>query len=216
MHQKEPLCQPYDPFREHPGIYSKVFLPAKIHIALRPFHIAGDLPLINHWLNFQFANIQEPVRDSFQYTEDYYTTLLTTPNSQPLMGMIDHHPAFQADIYQAHLGPDRLLESFPLSENDFIMQLMLSPESMQNLSLSTYSLLSCLDCFFKYPEINRLIWMTNANEKNYRFIADIAELDEMNCEDHHQSYYIISKQRFREIQFGLPLFPEEQQIAMDY
>jgi hypothetical protein len=216
MHQQSLLCQPYDPFREQPAIYSKVFLPRKIYIALRPFHIARDLPLINQWLNFHFAGIQAPGRDSFQYTEDYYTTLLTTPNSQPLTGMIDHHPAFQVDIYQAHLGPDRLLESIPLSDNDYIIQLMLSPGSVQDLSLSTHALLSCLDCFFKYPEVNRVIWMTNAGESNYRVIAGIAGLDEMNCEDHHQQYYIISKQRFREVQFSLPLFPEEQQIAMGY
>jgi hypothetical protein len=198
MHQKEPLCQSYDPFREHPGIYSKVFLPGKIHISLRPFHIAHDLPLINNWLNFQFAHIKEPVRDPFQYTEDYYTTLLATPNSQPLMGMIDHQPAFQADIYHAGLGPDKLLDNTTLNDNDYIMQLMMSPHTLQNLSLSTCALLACMDCFFKYPEVNRLVWMTNAGEKDFRFIAGIAELDEMNCDDGLQSYYIITKEKFAE------------------
>jgi hypothetical protein len=216
MHQKEPLCQSYDPFREHPAIYSKLFLPGKIHCSLRPFHIANDLPLINHWLNFQFTKKKQPVRDIFQYTEDYYTTLLATPNSQPLMGTIDHQPAFQADVYQALLGPDTLLNTISFNEGDFIMQLMMSPQTLQNLSPSLYCLVACLDCFFKYPEINRLVWMTNAGERNCRFIAGIAELEEINCPDNHQSYYIISKQRFREIQFDLPVYPEEQPIAIDY
>ena len=215
MHKKEPLCRSYDPFSEHPGIYEKFFLPGKIHISLRPFHIAHDLPLINSWLNFHFAQIKEAVRDPFQYTEDYYTSLLDTANSQPLLGIIEHEPAFQADIYQALLGPDTLIENSTLNENDFIMQLMLSPEVVQNLSLSTYALLACLDCFLQYPEVNRLIWMTNTNDKDFRFIAGLAELDEMHCDDQLHTYYSISKQRFREIQFGLPFFPEEQPIAMD-
>jgi hypothetical protein len=206
MHQSAPLCQPYDPFREHPAIYNEIFLPGKIHISLRPFHIAHDLPLINDWLNFQFT----PNKDPFQYTEDYYTTLLDTPHSQPLMGMIDHQPAFQADIYKSLLGPDKLIESTTLDENDYILQLMLSPNTQQNLALFTYSLLACLDCIFQFPEVNKIIWMTNPGERNFHFLAGIAELEEMTCDDQFQSYYIISKQRFREIQFGLPLFPDAE------
>lgn len=216
MRQKAPLCQPYDPFREHPGIYSKVFLPGKIHISLRPFHIAHDLKMINDWLNFQFAHIHEPVHDPFQYTEDYYTTLLATPNTQPLMGMIDHRPAFQADIYEAQLGPDKLFDNVSLCDNDFILQLMLSPDALQNLSLSTGALLACLDCFFNYAEVNRIIWMTNTGEKMFRFIAGIAALDEKQCEDGLQSYYIITKEKFFQVQLSLPLVPEAQQLAMDY
>jgi hypothetical protein len=216
MRQKEPLCQQYDPFREHPLIYSKVFLPGKIHFSLRPFHIAHDLTMINDWLNFQFAHINGPVRDPFQYTEDYYTTLLATPNSQPLMGMIDQKPAFQTDIYEAQLGPDKLLDNVALNVNDFIIQLMLSPDTLQNLSLSTAALLACLDCFLNYPEVNRIVWMTNAGEKMFRFIAGIAELDEMECEDSLQSYYIITKEKFNQVQYSLPFVPEGQHIAADY
>ena len=216
MHQKESLCRPYDPFREHPDIYGKTFLPGKIYISFRPFYIAHDLPLINHWLNFQFSHIKEPAHDSFQYTEDYYTTLLTTHNSQPLMGMVDQHAAFQVDIYQALLGPDKLLDIVTLNDSDFLMQLTMSPDTIQNLSKSTCTLLACLDCFFKYPEVNRLIWMTNATEKNFRFIAGIADLDEMNCEDEAQSYFIISKHKFRQIQYSLPLFPEQQSVVLSY
>jgi hypothetical protein len=214
MHQKALLCQAYDPFREHPVIYSKKFLPGKIHVSLRPFYIARDLSLINTWLNFQFAHLKNAARDPFQYTEDYYTTLLATHNSQPLLGTIDHQPAFQADIYQALLGPDNLVDETSIGDNDYIMQLMMSPETLQNLSLSMYSLLACLDCLFSYPEVNRVIWMINAGERNFRFIAGIAELDDINCEDDLQSYFIISKEKFKAIQFGLPLFPEEQPIAM--
>jgi hypothetical protein len=214
MHQKEPLCHPYDPFREHPGIYSKMFMPGKIYVSLRPFYIAHDLPLINNWLNFQFANLKKPARDPFQYTEDYYTTLLATANSQSLLGIVDHIPSFQADIYQAMLGPDSLLNDTSLNDKDYIIQIMMSPETMQNLSLSMYTLVATLDCLFNYPEVNRVIWMTNASEKNFRFIAGIAELDEVSCEDELQSYFIISKEKFKSIQFGLPLFPAEQPMAL--
>lgn len=214
MHHKHPLCQPYDPFRRHPEIYRQVFLPARTTIGLRPVHIAQDLPLINAWFNVQFADIKNPSHDPFQYNEDYYTTLLTGASSQPLLGMIDRSPAFQADIYQAMLGPDSLLEAGGFSGNDFIMQLLLSPEAMQNLPLTMYSLLACLDCFFGYVEVHRVIWMTNTRESNLRFIAGFAELDEMLCGDELQSYFIISKERFRQVQFGLPLYPEEQPVVM--
>lgn len=190
-------------------------MPGKIHVSLRPFYIAHDLPVINKWLNSHFSNLKKPVPDPFQYTEDYYTTLLATPNSQPLFGYIDHVPAFQADIYQALLGPDSLLNDASFSDSDYIMQLMMSPDTLQNLSLSTHTLLACLDCLFDYEAVNRVIWMTNG-EKNFKFIAGIAELDELNCEDNLQSYYIISKEKFRSIQSGLPVFPEEQPLELDY
>lgn len=214
MRPKEPLCQPYDPFREQPGIYSKIFLPGKIHVSLRPFHIEKDLALINDWLNFQFANSKTRIHDPFQYTEDYYTTLLAGNNSQPLLGTIDQQPAFQADIYQSVLGPDSLLQAYNFAENDYIMQLMMSPETMQNLSLSMYMVLASLDCFFNYTEVDRITWMTNTGEKNFRFIAGIIELDEIKSSDSLQSFYIISKEQFRAIQFSLPQFPEEQPMAM--
>ena len=214
MHYNQPLCQPYDPFRPHSEIYHQVFLPARTTIDLRPVYIPLDLPVINAWFNAQFADITDPSRDPFQYNEDYYTTLLTGANSQPLIGMIDHVPAFQADIYQAMLGPDSLLEGSRFSGNDFVMQLLLSSEAMQNLPLTMYSLLACLDCFFRYEEVHRVIWMINTRERNLRFIATFAELEEMACDDQLQSYFVISKERFRQVQFSLPLYPEEQPVAM--
>jgi hypothetical protein len=214
MYHMHPLCQPYDPFRHHPEIYHQVFLPARTTIDLRPVHIAQDLPMINTWFNAQFADLKNPSRDPFQYNEDYYTTLLTGANSQPLLGMIDRSPAFQADIYHAMLGPDNLVEDGRFSGNDFIMQLLLSPQAMQSLPLTMYSLLACLDCFFRYEEVHRLIWMINTRERNLRFIAGFAELDEMSCGDEFQSYFVISKERFKQVQYGLPLYPEEQPVAM--
>jgi Acetyltransferase (GNAT) domain len=214
MHYKHSLCQPYDPFGHHPEIYRQVFLPARTTIALRPVHIAQDLPLINKWFNLQFADVKNPSHDPFQYDEDYYTTLLTGANSQPLMGMIDRSTAFQADIYQAILGPDNLLEAGHFSRHDFIMQLLLSPDAMQNLPLTMYSLLACLDCFFRYEEVGRITWMTHTKDRNFRFIATLAELDELSCGDELQSFFMISKDRFRQVQFGLPLYPEQQSVAM--
>jgi hypothetical protein len=215
MHNKHSLCQPYDPFRHHPQIYHQVFLPARTTIALRPVHIAQDLSLINKWFNLQFADVNNPSHDPFQYNEDYYTTLLAGANSQPLLGTIDQRAAFQADIYQAILGPDNLLEAGHFSGNDFIMQLLLSPEAMQNLPLTMYSLLACLDCFFHYQEVGRIIWMTNTRDRNFRFIATLAELDELSIGDDFQSFFMISKDRFRQVQFSLPLYPELQPVAMD-
>lgn len=214
MYNKLSICQPYDPFRHHPEIYHQVFLPARTTISLRPVHIAEDLPLINKWFNVQFADVKNPSDDPFQYNEDYYTTLLTGANSQPLLGMIERRPAFQADIYQVMLGPDNLLEAGHFSGNDYIMQLLLSPEAMQNLPSTMYSLLACLDCFFQYEEVDRIIWMTNTKDRNFRFIATLAELDELPCGDEVQSFFIISKERFRQVQFSLPLFPEEQPVAI--
>ena len=112
------------------------------------------------------------------------------------------------------LGSDSLLEGSRFSGNDFVMQLLLSPEAMQNLPLTMYSLLACLDCFFRYEEVHRVIWMINTRERNLRFIATFAELEEMACDDQLQSYFVISKERFRQVQFGLPLYPEEQRVAM--
>lgn len=216
MHHKEPLCKSYDPFREHPFIYNKVFLPGRVRLSLRPFHIGSDLPLINNWFNFQFAQAKNSLRDPFQYTEDYYTTLLTGANSQPLLGMIDRNPAFQVDIYQAILGPDSLMNAGNFADTDFIMQLMVAPDTLRNLSLFMYTIVACLDCFFGYQEVNRLIWMTNTREKSFHFIAGITELEEIQCTDDQQSYFIISKQRFKQVQYGLPIFPEQQEMAADY
>jgi hypothetical protein len=214
MYHKYPLCQPYDPFTEHPVLYNETFLPAAITVSLRPFHIAQDLPLINNWFNAQFDKSKDP-RDPFQYTGDYYTTLLTGSNSQPLLGSIDQKPVFQVDIYQAMLAPDSLLEANPFSQNDFVIQLLLSPESMQNLPATLYSLLACLDCFFRHEEVHRITWMVNTRDKNFRFIASLAEMDELQCEDELQTYFIISKERFRQVQFTLPLYPREQTVTIN-
>lgn len=214
MRNKQSLCQPYDPFTEQAAIYNQTFLPGRVQIALRPFYIAQDLALINNWFNFQFPQATESSRDPFQYTEDYYTTLLTGANSQPLLGIIDRKPAFQVDIYHAVLGPDSLVEVASFSDSDFIMQLMLSPDASQNLPNNMYALLACLDCFFRYEEVDRVIWMTNNREKKFRFIAGLAELDEIQCGDDLQSFFIITKERFRQVQFSLPLYPEKHSVAV--
>lgn len=197
-----PLFKSYDPFREHPGIYSKNFLPGNIHVFIRPFHIAHDLPTINRWLNFQFSQT-----GSFEYAEDYYTTLLATPNSQPLTGMLDDQPAFEVDVYHASLGPENLLEQHRFSDSDYIMQMTLSPGGIHNLPLCY---LSCLDCFFEYEEIKTICWITNADDANGRFIASIAELKEITLEETRQTCYIISKEKFKAFQFSLPAFPAEK------
>ncbi len=214
MRNKKPLCQSYDPFTEQAVIYNQIFLPGRVQVALRPFHIAQDLALINNWFYYQFPQLPETLHHPFQYTEDYYTTLLTGANSQPLLGLIDRQPAFQVDVYHASLGPESLVDVAQFSGTDFIMQLLLSPDAAQSLPAIMHSLLACLDCFFSYVEIDRVIWMTNAREKNFRFIAGLAELDEIQCGDDLQCFFIISKEKFRQVQYSLPLYPQKQSITM--
>ena len=214
MHHTEPLCRQYDPYSLHSDIYAKYFLPDNIPVTIRPLVLPGDLDIISKWFATHYSS--EKTGYGVELSKDYYITLLDSCNTQALLGTINGVPAFQADVYQALFAPEVLTDVCSLQPNDYVMQLWPSPEVMASATASVAAVLACLDCFFTYKEVNRVIWMTSMQEQYFRLMAAVADFEEMECDDPRQTYHIATREKFLPTLAQMPAVPYEPRTVLDY
>lgn len=132
-------------------------------LALRPFCVPIDLPVIYSWLA---AYQHGPCRQSFapvQQLLETYHDLLVADYSQSVIALIDGTPIFQIDIIRADL--DEISIGEETEPGDHCIHFLLAPRLQEPISYLAQALNSCLFSFFGFPGIHRIYCKTSVSDR---------------------------------------------------
>ncbi|MBN8854118.1 MAG: hypothetical protein BGO55_06975 [Sphingobacteriales bacterium 50-39] len=149
----------------HPKIFS-----SGLHLAVRPFCIATDLPILFKWMSQEYAGPLLARSHPPQELEESYAIMIESDFAQPFMGLVNDTPLCQMDIYR--MQQDVLSLSYPARPGDYGLQLIVAPLTVQDNMLLLIR--ACLEHFFSFPEVGRIIVnIENGNEYNRQLFKKV-------------------------------------------
>lgn len=139
-------------------VYKKNFHHPSLNISLRPFSIPRDMPAIYSWA-WKLSRAANSVAASYLY-EDH------SDFARSFMAFVNNRiPVCQIDICSA--DKDDLYESFPASQGDYIIRLLMNTNKKRVRQLHIKALQTCLDYFFLFPEVRQIIAEPEADNRLY-------------------------------------------------
>jgi hypothetical protein len=140
------------------------FLSSGLRLTVRPFCVATDIPIVFKWMGQEFAGPLLARSQPPHELEEFYTSVIESDFAQPFMGLINDTPVCQLDIYKTQL--DIISLSYPARPGDYGLQLTLAPLIAEdNMALL---LRTCLEYFFSFPEVGRIIVNIEAENEHLR------------------------------------------------
>jgi hypothetical protein len=173
MNTTMPLYTPHAPDALHDMVYERNFATRRITVALRPLSLPGDWPHIGKWLYREFAKRLSPAAHlPEKHLRETFATMLQCDFAQPFIGFINDQPGFLIEICDGDKQCEGLEEGSPVFERgDHAIRLVLSPTVIDSRNWSAYALLSSLEYFFSYSEVNRIVWMVHEKERRHIQLA---------------------------------------------
>jgi hypothetical protein len=173
MNTTMPLYTPLAPGSLYDWVYKRNFATRRITVALRPLSLPRDWPLIGKWLYREFAKRYAPAAHlPEKHLRETFATMLQCDFAQPFIGFINDQPGFLIEICDGDKQCEGLEEGPPVFENgDHAIRLVLSPTVINSRNGSAYALLSSLEYFFTYSEVNRIVWMVHEKERRHIQLA---------------------------------------------
>ena len=128
-------------------VYTRFFHRPYRSISLREFCVGSDMPVINNWA-WKMSHAAKIVAASYLYTG-------ASDFARSFMVLVNNHPLCQIDICIA--DKDELFESYHSAPGDFIMRFLLNPDKKKIRSLHAKALQVCIEYFFSFAEVKRLV-----------------------------------------------------------
>jgi hypothetical protein len=169
-----PLYTPLSPDKKYPVSFEKTFKKEHLTIGLRPLSLPADWGDMGNWYYDEFSNGMVPVsRISINYMQETFSAMLQCDFAQPFMGLLNNSPAFVIEIYDGRKQADGMEEGpHVFEQGDHIIRLVLSQTVIAMPSFAEYALLSSLDYFFSYLQVNRIVWELNEKDQHYTYLAN--------------------------------------------
>ena len=142
-------------------VYTKLFLPSSYTLSLRPFSILRDMPAISSWA-WKLSRAADAVAASYQYADssDFVRSFMVMLNNRLALCQIDICSADKDELY----------DTFPISAGDYIIRLLMNANRKTVRPLQLKALQTCLEYFFLFPEIKKIIAEPEAGNKMYNEI----------------------------------------------
>jgi hypothetical protein len=122
-------------------------------LTVRPFCVATDTSIVFKWMSREFAGPLLTMSHPPQELEELYTSMIESDFAQPFMGLVNDTPVCQMDIYKTQ--QDIISLNYPARAGDFRLQLIVAPLTAQDNMIVL--LRTCLEHFFSFPEVGRII-----------------------------------------------------------
>jgi hypothetical protein len=133
-------------------VFHREFQQPACTISLRPFCITRDMAAISQW-DPKLGRAGDMMAASYLYTgdSDFARSFMVLVNGRT--------PVCQIDISQA--AKDELYESYQATPGDYIIRLLFNTTKKKVRSLHVRALQACMEYFFSFPELIRLIAETD-------------------------------------------------------
>jgi RimJ/RimL family protein N-acetyltransferase len=137
-------------------VYTKHFQHSSYTLSLRPFCIPRDMPAIYSWA-WKLSRAPNSVAASYLYagSSDFARSFMVMHNNRSAI--------CQVDICAA--DKDELFDAYPTSAGDYIIRLLMNTNKKTVRPLHLKALQTCMEYFFKFPEIRQIIAEPEADNK---------------------------------------------------
>jgi hypothetical protein len=169
-----PLYTPLACNKKHAVVYEKAFQNNQLRIGLRPLWLPNDGSMLNSWLFDEFAKGIIPMSHLPEnHLQETFSAMLQCDFAQPFMGLVNSNPGFLIEIYDGDRQLNEMEESAHIFEKgDHSIRLIMSPAVITMQVLGEYALMSSLDYFFSYLQVNRIVWELNEKDMHYIYLAN--------------------------------------------
>ncbi len=142
-------------------VYAKLFPQTSYTLSLRPFSILRDIPAIYSWA-WKQSHAANTVAASYLYAGncDFARSFMVMFNNRLALCQVDMCSADKDELY----------DTFQSSTGDYIIRLLMNANRKTVRPLHLKALQTCLEYFFLFPEINRIIAEPEAGNKMYNQI----------------------------------------------
>jgi hypothetical protein len=132
---------------------------ASHHIVLRPLSITTDLPVIYRWA-WPTTHAANMVAATYLYTHE-------SNFARSFIALRDNvTPVAQIDIY--HAAEDEVSDDYNAGINDYIIRLLVNPNEKRCSELQHHLLQVCMEYFFLFPEIEKLLVEADIEDSWYQ------------------------------------------------
>jgi hypothetical protein len=147
--------------RKKEVVYTKHFQHASYTLSLRPFCVPDDLSAIYSWA-WKLSRAPNSVAASYLYagSSDFARSFMVLHNNRSAI--------CQVDICAA--DKDELFDAYPTSTGDYIIRVLMNTNKKIMRPLHLKALQTCLEYFFKFPEIRQIIAEPEADNKVFNEI----------------------------------------------
>jgi len=167
MNTSMPLLTPLEPQNKYQPVFERRLANGQVTVALRPLSL-HDWPYAGKWLSREFTRRQAPwVQLPEKHLRETFCTMLQCDFAQPFIGLINDQPAFLIEICDGDKHCDGLEEGpHVFASGDHSIRLILSPTAINTRFFSQYALLSSLEHFFSYKQVQRIVWVLHEKDRH--------------------------------------------------
>jgi hypothetical protein len=151
------LCQPLDPDIMYEKVCIKRLPDEGVNLSLRPLSLTADELLLREFAMLELPERKELAEVLYRTKKEELGLLVVSNLGQSFMGFIDELPAFLVTIY--NMQQNDLGRHYSSQPGDYKIRLERLPtvggRDANAFAPAIWQV--CLECFFAFPEVGRLI-----------------------------------------------------------
>lgn len=159
--ERKMLCKPVSYDSVQNIAYSKHFASEQVIISLRLLCLSSDLPVVYHWLPWEYTRHLKK-EAHVDHLQEIYSRIATSGTAQSFMVLSNNATLAQADIYQA--SADDISLQYKVSPGDFRLQFLIKPERLLSNNHSSCAIHTVLEFLFTFVEVSRLVMLLDEND----------------------------------------------------
>ncbi|MDF2193046.1 GNAT family N-acetyltransferase [Paraflavitalea sp. CAU 1676] len=142
-------------------VYTKQFATDQAIISLRLLNLSTDLPVIYHWLPWEYTRHLKK-EAHVTHLQEIYSRIAGSGTAQSFMLLLNNATLAQADLYQA--AADDISLQYTASQGDYKLQLLIKPERLLAGPQWSYALETMMEFLFSFREVKRLVMLLDEHE----------------------------------------------------
>jgi len=173
MNVSMPLYKPLVPDNKYDIVFEQLVDDTQVSIALRPLSLPADWSHIAKWVFRDIARSLSPAAHlPEKHLRETFSIMLQCDFAQPFLGLVSGQPSFLIEICDGDKQCDGL-EAGPhiFSPGDHAIRLFLSPSVINAPRMREQVLHTCLQYFFSYRQVQRIVWLLHEKDRQYRQLA---------------------------------------------
>ncbi|MCS4305194.1 GNAT family N-acetyltransferase [Chryseobacterium sp. BIGb0232] len=144
-------------------LHKRYFNNGTLEITLRAFNPETDMEFLHEWSNMDYAKkYWEMDVDKWEF-EEAYIKHMGVDYSHPYIGLLNGTPIFTLELYWA--VKDEVGKYYRFNPGDYGFHMLIAPAKEKIPHFSTYALAMCMEYFFSFPQLTRMIGEASASHK---------------------------------------------------
>lgn len=144
-------------------LHKRYFNNGTLEITLRAFNPETDMEFLHEWSNMEYAKKYWEMDVDKQEFEEAYIKHMGVDYSHPYIGLLNGNPIFTLELYWA--VKDEVGKYYRFKPGDYGFHMLIAPAKEKIPHFSTYALAMCMEYFFSFPQLTRMIGEASASHK---------------------------------------------------